>query len=58
VRSMFVADTQVKGLFQKKGVTGDKWLVKAKPRGINKPVTVTLGRVDMIQIRDARRLAR
>jgi len=55
---MFVADTQVKGLFQKKGVTGDKWLVKAKPRGINKPVTVTLGRVDMIQIRDARRLAR
>ena len=55
---MFVADTQVKGLFQKKGVTGDKWLVKAKQRGINKPVTVTLGRVDVIQIRDARRLAR
>ena len=58
MRSMFVADTQVKGLFQKKGVTGDKWVVKAKQRGINKPVTVTLGRVDMIQIRDARRLAR
>ena len=58
MRSMFVADTQVKGLFQKKGVTGDKWVVKAKQRGINKPVTVTLGRVDVIQVRDARRLAR
>ena len=55
---MFIPDSQLKGLYQRERVTGNKWVVKAKQRGINKPVTVTLGRVDVISVREARRLAR
>lgn len=55
---MFIPDSQLKGLYQRTRTTGNKWVVKAKQRGINKPVTVTLGRVDVIPVRDARRIAR
>jgi len=55
---MFIPDSQLKGLYQRTRTTGNKWVVKAKQRGINKPVTVTLGRVDVISVRDARRMAR
>jgi len=55
---MYIQDSQLKGLYQRKRTTGNKWVVKAKQRGINKPVTVTLGRVEVIPVRDARRLAR
>ena len=55
---MFKPDNQVKGLYSKQLITNDVWVVKAKQRGINKPVTVTLGRVDVINVREARRLAK
>lgn len=55
---MYIQDSQLKGLYQRERTTGNKWVVKAKQRGINKPVTVTLGRVEVIPVRDARRLAR
>ena len=58
MQKMFIPDSQLKGLYQRERVTGNKWVVKAKQRGINKPVTVTLGRVDVISVREARRLAR
>lgn len=55
---MYIQDSQLKGLYQRERTTGNKWVVKAKQRGINKPVTITLGRVEVIPVRDARRLAR
>ena len=55
---MFKPDNQVKGLYSKQLKTNDVWVVKAKQRGINKPVTVTLGRVNVINVREARRLAK
>ena len=55
---MFTPDKQVKGLYKKQLKMNNVWVVKAKQRGINKPVTVTLGRVDVINIRDARRRAK
>jgi integrase len=55
---MFISDSQLNGLYQRERTTGNKWVVKAKQRGINKPVTVTLGRVDVIPVREARRLAK
>jgi integrase len=55
---MFVPDTQLRGLYQRERVTGNKWVVKAKQRGVNTPVTITLGRVDVIDARSARRLAK
>ena len=55
---MFIPDSQLKGLYQRERATGNKWVVKAKQRGINKPVTVTLGRVDVISVREARKQAR
>ena len=58
MQKMFIPDSQLKGLYQRERVTGNKWVVKANQRGINKPVTVTLGRVDVISVREARRLAR
>ena len=58
MQKMFIPDSQLKGLYQRERVTGNKWVVKAKQRGINKPVTVTLGRVGVISVREARRLAR
>ena len=55
---MFVPDSQLRGLYQRERVTGNKWVVKAKQRGVNTPVTITLGRVDVIDARSARRLAK
>jgi len=55
---MFVPDSQIRGLYQRERVTGNKWVVKAKQRGVNTPVTITLGRVDVIDVRSARRLAK
>jgi integrase len=54
---MFVPDKKLPGLYRRERTTGDKWVVKAKQRGRNVPVTVTLGRVDVIKLQDARRLA-
>jgi integrase len=55
---MFIPDSQLRGLYQRERVSGDKWVVKAKQRGLNRLVTVTLGRVDVIDARSARRLAK
>ncbi|MDA1370049.1 MAG: tyrosine-type recombinase/integrase [Proteobacteria bacterium] len=55
---MFVPDSQLRGLYQRERATGNKWVVKAKQRGVNTPVTITLGRVDVIDARLARRLAK
>ena len=55
---MFVPDSQLRGLYQRERVAGNKWVVKAKQRGVNTPVTITLGRVDVIDARSARRLAK
>jgi hypothetical protein len=55
---MFVPDSQLRGLYQRERVTGNKWVVKAKQRGVNTPVTITLGRVDVIDARSARGLAK
>lgn len=55
---MLIKDNQLPGLYQRARVSGNVWVVKAKQRGINKPVTVTLGRTDVINARDARRLAK
>tara|TARA_B100001248_G_scaffold77992_1_gene56263 strand:+ start:670 stop:939 length:270 start_codon:yes stop_codon:yes gene_type:complete len=55
---MFIPDSQLKGLYQRIRTTGNKWVVKAKQRGINKPVTVTLGREGVISIPHAIRIAR
>jgi hypothetical protein len=46
---MFSRDKQLSGLYLKAGATGSVWVVKAKLRGPNKPVTVTLGRADVIK---------
>ena len=55
---LFTPDKQVKGLYKKQRATDFVWVVRAKQRGINKPVTVTLGRTNVISVRDARRLAK
>lgn len=55
---MFIPDKQLPGLYRRERTTGDKWVVKAKQRGRNVPVTVTLGRVDVIKVSDARRRAK
>ena len=46
---MFSRDKQLSGLYLKAGATGSVWVVKAKQRGPNKPVTFTLGRADVIK---------
>jgi integrase len=55
---MFSRDKQLSGLYLKAGATGSVWVVKAKQRGPNKPVTVTLGRADVIKPAAARRQAK
>ena len=55
---LFTPDKQVKGLYKKQRATDFVWVVRAKQRGINKPVTVTLGRTNVISVRDARRSAK
>jgi len=54
---MFTRDKQLPGLYRKKGATGSVWVVRAKQRGANVPVTVTLGRTDVIKASAARRQA-
>ncbi len=51
---MLIKDNQLPGLYQRARVSGNVCVVKAKQRGINKPVTVTLGRTDVINARDAK----
>ena len=54
---MFTRDKQLPGLYRKEGATGSVWVVRAKQRGVNVPVTVTLGRTDVIKASEARRQA-
>tara|TARA_B110000116_G_C16212845_1_gene305885 strand:+ start:205 stop:456 length:252 start_codon:yes stop_codon:yes gene_type:complete len=55
---MFIKDNQLPGLYQRERSSGNVWVVKAKQRGLNKPVTVTIGRTDVIPVREARRIAK
>ena len=55
---MFIKDSQLRGLYQRERAAGSVWVVKAKQRGLNKPVTITLGRVDVIPVNKARQLAK
>jgi len=55
---MFIKDSQLRGLYQRERAAGNVWVVKAKQRGLNKPVTITLGRVDVIPVNKARQLAK
>ena len=55
---MFKKDSQLRGLYQRERASGSVWVVKAKQRGLNKPVTTTLGRVDVIPVNKARQLAK
>ena len=55
---MFKKDSQLRGLYQRERAAGSVWVVKAKQRGLNKPVTITLGRVDVIPVNKARQMAK
>ena len=55
---MFKKDSQLRGLYQRERAAGSVWIVKAKQRGLNKPVTITLGRVDVIPVNKARQMAK
>lgn len=50
-------DKQVNGLYKRVGTTKSVWVVKARIKGGN-PITVTLGRVDILGVVEARKNAR
>jgi hypothetical protein len=55
--SEFIKDKQLPGLYKRARASGYVWVVKAKQRGVNKLVTITLGRGDVISLQQARRMA-
>ena len=55
---MLEKDTKLAGLYKRTGRTGTTWVVKARQKGIDRVVTITLGRADVLTPAQARSAAK
>lgn len=58
MKQMWLRDQILSGLYRRKSSSKEVWAIKARQRGSDNVVTVTLGRTDVIKPADARRIGK